>query len=122
MKMPLRQVDFLFARLSLGQLRLHSHPTLDFLQPGGHDVLALGKALLNDPERPEPIADFDWTKLDSVVRLDHRNLIGSLQFHDGALWDQEGALDRPSHGADFGILPGPQQIAWIRKESGNTNR
>src|SRR6202044_3197032 len=67
----------------------------------------------------DPFADLDCADGDFVIRSYHRDLVGSLQFGHGTLWNQERAIANLCYGAYFAVLPWPQNVPGIRKCAGD---
>src|SRR5690242_343017 len=68
--------------------RLHFHALFDFLYSLSNHVLTGPKALLNQPESADLSAGLHVVNRDSVVGVDRRHLILTLNFKDRALRNQ----------------------------------
>ena len=80
------------------------------------NALTLAQTLFDHPEIAASLADSDRLDVDFVVSIDHGHLIASLQFGDGALWDEKRATRQIkfySHACEF---TGAERIARISCE------
>ncbi len=71
---------------------------------------------------PVRSSDLNRAHRDAVVLPDNSNQIAALLFVDGGLGNQQGVLLHSDHGAHLAVLPGPENIAGIRKERRQLDR
>ncbi len=78
--------------------------------------------MLNHPQAVDLLAHLDRPDVHLLIRADHGHLITALQFHHGALGDQQRArLDAPLT-AHAGELPRPEEVPRIGEEDGDLDR
>ena len=92
-------------------------PFTNFLNTFDHDSLARVQSILDHPEMPRSVRPTrtGWN-VDLVVGVHDRDLIVSLQFRNGALWDQQRATLHIELYPDARELPGTKRVAGIWKK------
>src|ERR1700756_1052008 len=103
-------------------LGIHAHPTAHSLNSFNHDFVSWIEPARDDPSVINPVAHSDRSNVNFIVGANHSNLVAALQFRHCALRNQQRPRLRPDDSADFGIAAGSQNIVWIGKEPGDSNR
>src|ERR1700728_433509 len=110
--------------LVLGQewLGIHTHTTAHPLNSFDHDSVSGIEPVSYDPSVINPVAHSDRSNVDFVIGADDSNLVATLQLRDCPLGNKQGPRLGPDYRADFTIAAGSQDIVWIGKEPGDSNR
>src|SRR5262249_35643699 len=104
--------------LSHKRLGIYSRTGAHLLDSLCHHVFAWLQPVRDDPLVANNLTDSDGTNAHLVVSVHDGDLVRTLQFGNGPLWDKEGAVLDSNHRADFAITAGLQNVCWIREEPG----
>ncbi len=96
-------------------LDLHWGAVSDLLQAFDNDELSRADAAFDNPHRTHSLADIDRPDGHLVVASYHGNLIGSLEFRNGPLWNKQGAVPCFPGGAHSSELARTQNVVGIGK-------
>src|SRR5579863_86100 len=103
-------------------LGIHVHAGAHPLDSFNHDSVSRIQPVRDDPSVINPVAHSDRSNVHLVVSSNHSNLVAALQFRNRPLRNQQRPRLGPYYRPDFGIAAGSQNIVWIRKEPGDSNR
>src|SRR3982751_3229239 len=96
-----------------GLLRADGGTRLHLREPIDHDAVPGLQPRVDLPQLPHPYAGLDGPDLDLVVAPHDRHLEAPLELVDGPLRHQDRPLLDLGHGADFCVLPRPQEVPGI---------
>src|SRR5207302_647264 len=100
---------------------IHLDAGANFHHPVHDYALSGSQALVDHPQRADPVADLHVLDRDFVVGVDDRDLIIALQLAHSALRHQQSVLLYSHHCPNFGVLARPQNISWIGELTGQKN-
>src|SRR5271169_3751878 len=103
-------------------LGIHAHTTAHSLNSFNNDSVSGIEPVSDDPSVINPVAHSDRSNVNFVVGANNSNLVAPLQLRHCPLRNKQRPRLGPDNRTDFGIAAGSQNIVWIGKESGESNR
>src|SRR5208282_1983907 len=103
-------------------LGIHAYATAHSLHSFNHHSVSKVEPVRDDPSVINPVADGDRSNVDFVVGADDGNLVAALQLRHCPLRNQQRPRFGPDYCPDFAVAAGSQNIVWIGKKPGDSNR
>src|SRR6185503_16571912 len=102
-------------------LWVHWRAWSDSLHSFRDDGFTSFQSFFDNPHSTDPFAHLDCSDVDLVFSVYDADLIASLQFVNRSLGNQQRALPQTRNCPDSTILPGPQRVAAVREDPGQSN-